>query len=381
VNVSTKPNQLRVFAVTAPGLESLCAAELTALGIDCKAIEGGVAWTGDLESVMRANLWSRVASRVLVRVAEFRAKAFFELESQAKRIPWAQFITPGGSAEFRVTARKSKLYHTGAIAQRLGDALVAAVKGACIATAKDDEDESGEDTQLFVVRFAHDVATVSVDSSGALLHRRGYRQAVAKAPLRETLAAAMLRGAGWDGSAPLTDPMCGSGTIPIEAAMLARRIAPGRDRSFAFMKWPRFAREKWDALVAKAKEGALSRSPVKIEAFDRDSGAIDAARSNAERAGVSGDVTFAVQPISALPAAGGSGLVIVNPPYGVRVGEAERLRDLYAQLGNIMRTKRPDWQLALLSANGRLERQLQLELVECFATNNGGIPVRLVRGE
>lgn len=379
---STQPNRLAAFAVTAPGLEPLCAAELARLGIDAKAVDGGVAWTGDLQSVMRANLWLRTASRVLVRVAEFKAKAFFELELNAKKIPFKRFVPPGGTAEFRVTARKSKLYHTGAIAQRLGDALIKSVKGAKVAASSkatdDDEEANATSAQLFVVRFAHDAATISVDTSGDLLHRRGYRQALAKAPLRETLAAATLLGAGWDGTTPLTDPMCGSGTIPIEAAMIARRIAPGRDRRFAFMNWPEFDASTWKRLLDEAKAGELAKAPVAIQGFDRDEGGIKAARANAERAGVTNDIEFGAQPISALPSNGEPGLVALNPPYGVRVGESEKLRNLYAQLGNVLRTRRPNARLALLSADKKLEQQLQLELHESFRTSNGGIPVHLV---
>jgi putative N6-adenine-specific DNA methylase len=385
-----KPNQLSAFAVTAPGLEDLCLRELAALGLRGKVVEGGVSWSGDLASIARANLWLRTASRVLVRVAEFRATAFFELELNAKKLPWKRFVAPGQSVEFRVTCRKSKLYHSGAVAQRFGQAVMHAVRGVKVdepsgsrESNEEQEDVASADRQLFVVRFVHDVATVSVDSSGALLYMRGYRQAVAKAPLRETLAAATLLGASWDGTTPLTDPMCGSGTIPIEAALIARRMAPGRNRSFAFLRWPELDQELWTTLLAQAKAGELAASPVKISGYDRDEGAIAAARANAERAGVAADVELAVQPISAMPAEAAEtpGLVASNPPYGVRVGESERLRNLYAQLGNVLRAKRPGWRLALLSADRGLERQLGLELDTKLTTRNGGIPVRLVMAD
>jgi putative N6-adenine-specific DNA methylase len=376
---------LDAFAVTAPGVEPLCAAELATLGIAPRAVDGGVAWRGPFDSIMRANLWSRTASRVLIRIAEFRAKAFFELELNAKKIAWARYVAAGAAVEFRVTCRKSKLYHTGAIAQRLGEAVSSAVAGVRIGKGKssvgdddDDTPENSERKQLFVVRFVHDVATVSVDTSGALLHMRGYRQALAKAPLRETLAAATILGAGWDGSTPLTDPMCGSGTIPIEAARLARRIAPGKDRSFAFFDWPEFRRDAWQSLLDEARSVELPRSPVPIDGSDRDAGAIDAARSNAARAGVTEDVTFDVRPLSALDARGGTGLVVSNPPYGVRVGESGPLRDLYARLGDVLRSRRSGWRFALLSADRQLERQIRLGLEERFVTRNGGIPVHLV---
>jgi putative N6-adenine-specific DNA methylase len=379
----SRPSQktdLTCFAVTAPGIEGICAAELEQLDVRPTVDEGGVTWTGDGGSVAAANLWLRTASRVLVRVAEFRAKTFFELERSARKIDWDRFVAPGAEVRFRVTCRKSKLYHSGAVAQRFAEAVTHCVRGAAVGdTVREDDEETVAPGQLFVVRFLHDVCTVSADSSGELLHRRGYRQAVAKAPLRETLAAAMLLGAGWKGDAPLADPMCGSGTIPIEAARVARRIAPGRDRRFAFLDWPETSSSDWKARVDRAREGELERSPVSIFGADRDAGAIDAASANAERAGVRSDIELKVQPISALAAADGTGLVIANPPYGARVGERDRLRNLYAQIGNVVRRNRPDWTVAILLADRQLEAQVGLPFRDVFETRNGGIHVRFVK--
>lgn len=379
---SKQPNRLSAFAVTAPGLESLCAAELATIGIRGKPEEGGVAWSGTPESVARANLWLRTASRVIVRVAQFRATAFFELEVQARGIRWDRFVPSGSPVEFRVTCKKSKLYHSDAVAQRFGDAIKRQVPGVRVGNVDDAAEEEQQtpnaDRQLFVVRFNHDVCTVSVDSSGALLHLRGYRQQLAKAPLRETLAAAVLLGAGWTGDTPLTDVMCGSGTIPIEAALIARRIAPGRDREFAFQRWPGIDSKRWTSLVAEARAGELARSPVEIMGADRDAGAIAASRANAERAGVADDITFNEQAVSALSPADPPGLVASNPPYGIRVGESDGLRNLYAQLGNVLRRQRPGWTLALLSADPRLEEQTRLSFTQSVRTRNGGIPVRLM---
>jgi putative N6-adenine-specific DNA methylase len=378
----TRPSALACFAVTAPGLEFLAQAELSQLGVRGKIEEGGVAFSGDLVTLARANLWLRTASRVLVRVVQFRATAFHELERHAKRIAWKRFVAPSSRVAFRVTCKKSKLYHSDAVAQRFEEAVRRAVVGVKSGRAKaqdEDDDASGAvDQQLFVVRFVHDVCTVSADSSGALLHLRGYRQQLAKAPLRETLAAAVLLGAGWTGVAPLVDPMCGSGTIPIEAALIARRIAPGKNRTFAFLGWPGTDASVWSTLLSDALAKELSRAPVMIAGFDRDEGAIEAARANATRAGVLDDIQFVAQPISALSPAEAPGLIASNPPYGVRVGEKDRLRNLYAQIGNVMRRQRAGWSLALLSAERALERQVALDFEERFATRNGGIPVRLV---
>jgi putative N6-adenine-specific DNA methylase len=377
-------NHVDAFAVTAPGLEPICAGEAAALGVRPKILEGGVAWRGSMESVARANLWLRTASRILLRVAEFKASAFFELELAARRVAWDRFLAPGSTVRFRVTCRKSKLYHSAAVAQRLADAVTRRMPGVKFETkksadAEDDDAESGP-AQVFVVRLVHDVCTVSADTSGELLHRRGYRQQLAKAPLRETIAAAMLLAADWPGDVPLIDPMCGSGTIAIEAARIARRIAPGRDREFAFHAWPDFDAAEWTKLVEGARAGELPRSAAPIAAADRDSGAIAAARANAARAGVEHDIAFTVAPVSALAAHSGRGWLVSNPPYGVRVGERDRLRNLYAQLGNVARAKLEGWTVGLLLADRRLESQIDLELHECFATRNGGIPVRMMVG-
>jgi len=358
--------------------------ELAALGLTPVAEMGGAAFRGPPESIWRANLWLRTASRVLVRVASFRAQAFHELERLARAVPWERYVASGSGVRFRVTSKKSRLYHTGGIAQRVGEAIEHRLGGGIVvgdsrSDENDDEESEGPAPQLFVIRVAHDVFTVSADSSGALLHQRGYRRAIAKAPLRETLAAAVLVASEWNGSTPLLDPFCGSGTIPIEAALMARRIAPGWSRSFAFEGWPSFERSRWEALRAEAAEGVLARAAVRIKGSDRDAGAIEAAVSNAERAGVMADVEFTARAVSAIDDCGdGVGLVATNPPYGVRVGEAARLRDLYAKLGQVLRAKCPGWRVALLSANARLDGELRLPLEERLRTRNGGIPVRLM---
>jgi putative N6-adenine-specific DNA methylase len=316
---------------------------------------------------------------VVIRVAEFRATAFFELEKSAKRIPWAQFIAPGQTAEFRVTAKKSKLYHSDAIAERLQKALASersAVEKTGVRLGRSAQSHATADNpQLFVVRVFRDVFTISIDSSGDLLHMRGYRQAVGKAPLRETLAAALLLAAEWDGSAPLLDPFCGSGTIPIEAALLARRIPPGFQRRFAFMAWPNFDPKMWRALLHESKNAALASSPAMILGSDRDAGAIESSRANAERAGVLADIDFHARAISAIQPPDVLGLVATNPPYGVRVGERTTVRNLYARFGQVLRARCAGWRVALYSPDPRLAAAMELPLGELFRTTNGGIKV------
>lgn len=378
-------DRLECFAAATPGLEKLVAEELKALGITSLVEAGGAAFRATIEAIARSNLWLRTASRVIVRVATFRAQAFHELERLARAVAWERFIGSGAPVRFRVTSRKSRLYHTGAIEQRFAEAIehrLGKPSHAARAGADEDSDATASAAQLFVIRVVHDVFTISADSSGALLYQRGYRQAVAKAPVRETLAAAILLGGGWDPRTPLIDPMCGSGTIPIEGTLIARRMAPGLRRSFAFEQWPETNAARWLAIRDEAASMVLARASTLIRGSDRDAGAIDAARANAERAGVAQDVEFSVAPISAMSCAElEPGTVATNPPYGIRVGEAAALRDLYARLGQVLRTRCPAWQLLLLSGNPRLERQLGLTLVELARTQNGGIPVRILRGE
>lgn len=385
---------LRCYAVAAPGLEGLVASELAAIGIDARADAGGVAWTGDLSSLYRANLWLRTATRVIVRVARFRATSFWELERRAAATPWAAFVAPGATVSFRVTAKKSKLYHSGAVAQRLAESVMKAVPGVRVADAPAEEGEQDEAelpgvTQLFVARIAHDELTLSVDSSGAPLYRRGYRQAVAKAPLRETLAAALLMSCGWGVDQALVDPFCGSGTIPLEAALLAGRIAPGLaspDRSprrYAFLDWAGLSPAVWRECVDGARSMARSGGFPTILGYDRDAGAIEAARANAERAGLAGIVAFEAAPISALQIpAGAPGWIVTNPPYGLRVGEQADVRRLYAAFGRTVRERADAWGLAMLSPDPKLDaiagRESGRRLEERLRTRNGGIPVRVM---
>lgn len=375
---------LECFAIVAPGLEALALAEARELGLpaELQAGGGGIAWRGDLRSVLVANVGLRIASRVVVRLATFEARSFAELERHARQIPWASVVMPREAVRFRVTCKKSKLYHSDAVAQRLADAVTRAIPGVRAegASGSDDDTPSVDDAQLFVVRMLRDECTVSADTSGALLHRRGYRQATAKAPLRETVAAALLAASGWDRVAPLVDPLCGSGTIPIEAALLARRVPPGLRRGFALEKWPLFDPADLRAAVARAEDRILPRAPVPIVGADRDAGAIEAATGNATRAGVPEDIVFRRAAISALEPPAGPGVVVTNPPYGVRVGRSRDLRDLYARLGQVLRRRCPGWSVALLSARAELAAQTGLDLSTALSTTNGGIRVRLLTG-
>ncbi|MEO8450871.1 MAG: class I SAM-dependent RNA methyltransferase [Gemmatimonadota bacterium] len=375
----SNPAPLESYVVTIPGLEAVTTAELAELGIGVDATEpGGLSIRASLADLYRVNLWLRTASRVTVRAARFHARNFAELERRAKQVDWAPFVGQGREVHFRVSCRKSKLMHEKAVVERLFDTMKAKIRGVRLVAKLADEDPSA--VQRFVVRVYRDECWISADTSGDLLHRRGYRLESTKAPLRETLAAAMLLGAGWRGERPLVDPMCGSGTIVIEAAQLARRIPPGLYRSFALQRWPIASGVPFEALRDAAREGIAARPLVAIRGSDRDAGAIAAATANAERAGVTGDIELTKAPISDLATEEAEGLVLTNPPYGARVGERKALRNLYAQLGNTLRKRAAGWDLGLLSADAMLEAQTRIPLAERYAVSNGGIRVRLVLG-
>lgn len=390
------------FAVCAPGLETWTALELYRLGLlgqapadasaergpDARSGEGvspptaagGVGFDGDLAALYRANLHLRTASRVLARLGmPFLARDFDELRAKAARLPWERFLSPGQPVALRVTCRKSKLYHSDAVARALASALAERLGRPSPLVKADEEFE--QPPQLIVVRLAEDRLTVSVDSSGTILHKRGYRLAVAKAPLRETLAAGILLASGWDQRAPLLDPFCGSGTIPIEAALMALGIPPGVGRRFAFMDWPGYDETVFTEQCSVFREqGAGGRERPVILASDRDAGAIQMARQNAERAGVADQIEFSQRAVSAIEPPAGPGWVVTNPPYGERLRGGRDLRDLYARFGDVLRARCPGWQVAVLCSDAALLGQMRLELDTSLALVNGGIRVRLGRG-
>jgi len=384
----------KLFAVCAPGLEPFTALELNQLGLigshspsqseniltesGPQYESGGIEFQGSLHDVYRANLYLRTASRVLVRLGEFYASAFPELRRKASRLLWENYLAPERPIALRVTCKKSRLYHEGAVAERLEGAIADRL-GNPPPVQKYHEDSGTELPQLIVVRLVDNLCTISIDSSGALLHRRGYRLATAKAPLRETLACAMVIASGWDTISPLLDPFCGSGTIPIEAALLARRVPAGYNRRFAFMDWPNFHSKFWDKLLADAGKAIVSDIP-KIIASDRDAGAIQAAQANAERAGVADCIEFSCKAISAIDPPPFPGRVVTNPPYGVRLSRTNDLRNLYAQLGKVLRTRCPGWHVTVLCDRVQLIRSTGLEFDKGISMTNGGLKVRLVRG-
>ncbi len=379
------PETFNAFAIAPPGIAPLVAGELRLLGMEPSEVsDAGVAFVASRRDLARANLWLRMASRVIVRIDSFEATEFSTLEKRAKLVPWADVLRPGAHVQLRVTCRKSRLYHSDAVAERIGRAIEAKVAGSRVELkAVDEESEPGAESvtpQLIIVRFDRDKCTISADSSGALLHRRGWRQAVAKAPLRETLAATLISASGWDMQTPLVDPFAGSGTIAIEAALRARNVAPGIARSFAMESWPNTNTILLSQLRKEARSLARGKAGVRIVAADRDAGACAAAQANAERAGVAHDIEVLQRAVSDtdLAALGPRGWVVTNPPYGVRVSGGADLRSLYQRMGDVIRAGGPHWHVTMLAAEQALVMQMKLPTKVLIKTTNGGLPVSIV---
>jgi putative N6-adenine-specific DNA methylase len=370
------------FAVAAPGLEEIVAGELTDLKVTApRVVDGGVEFTASQKALYEANLHLRTASRILIRLAHFRAVSFAELERNAGKIHWERVLNRGDSVSLRVTCRKSRLYHSGAVAERLERDLADRF-GANVAKAApgDEAEASTDDVQLIVVRLDHDRCTVSADSSGAHLHQRGYRTAVTQAPMRETLAAALVLASGWDRRTPLIDPFCGSGTIPIEAALIAAQVAPGRNRGFRFIQWPRYDPSEWQRVLAAAQRREKTETIPPITGTDRSAAAVRAATENAERAGVTPFVRFEKQEALGIVAKAGPGWVVTNPPYGVRLGDASESRRLMAQFGDTLRRRFGGWRIAVM-APPQLDRALGIPVRPALRTTNGGLRIAFLAGE
>lgn len=363
-----------IFLATAPGLEPVLLDEMRALGFRApKAVAGGVRIEGRWHDVWRANLQVRGASKVLARVATFKALQFSELERRAGDVAWAELLRPNASFAVEAVCAKSRLYHSGAVAERIAAVISAATGG----TVEGDAEVS------IRARMDHDVCTLSVDTSGELLHKRGFKAAVNKAPMRENLAALMLRACGYKGREPVVDPMCGSGTFVIEAAEMALGLDPGRERGFAFMKLATFDPERWQQVRDKAREKSAARPQlpegVRFYGSDRDAGAAAMSVANAARAGVAEVTSFEKRPISALePPAGPSGLVFANPPYGGRIGEKGELIALYRSLGQVLRQRFTGWRAAIVTNETWLAEATGLPFLPAGAPiQHGGIRVTL----
>lgn len=363
-----KPNgDFEIFLATLPGLESVLCAEVKAHGFRApKAIPGGVRIEGRWHDVWRANLVVRGASRVLARLDSFRVTHLADLDKRARKIPWRDVLRADVPVRVEATCAQSRIYHSGAAAERIENAIRAAL----------DPPVAPEAEVCIKARFEKDICTIAVDTSGELLHKRGFKEAVAKAPMRESLAALFLRQCGYDGHEPVVDPMCGSGTFVIEAAEIAAGLPPGRARRFAFEQLANFDEDAWRKLRGKASPITPA---VRFFGSDRDANAVTMSRANAERAGVAALTEFRRQTVSEVVAPDGPpGLVVVNPPYGTRLGDKKQLQPLYRALGQTLLGKFPGWRVGLITADASLAKATGLPFKPPAApVPHGGIRVTL----
>jgi putative N6-adenine-specific DNA methylase len=338
---------ITLIAIETFGLEAVVKREIQAMGFEhIKVSPGKVEFEAQVEDIPRANLWLRAADRVLLKMGEFKAVTFEELFEQTKELPWEEWITEDG--KFTVTGKSVK--------SMLGSirACQSIVKKAVVERLKayyqtEWFEETGPEFTI-QVSMLNDIATLTIDTSGSGLNRRGYRKQAGQAALKETLAAGLVLLSFWNKDRLLIDPMCGSGTILIEAAMIARNIAPGLKREFASEKWPAIPRYAWHSAKRDAHEAVIKDLPLKIQGYDIDPEAITASKANARSAGVGGDITFEQKDIKDLWIDSQYGIVISNPPYGVKMGELQELNQMYISIHKTFR-KKTGWSLYILSAD------------------------------
>jgi 23S rRNA (guanine2445-N2)-methyltransferase / 23S rRNA (guanine2069-N7)-methyltransferase len=378
------------YLVSAPrGLTDLLARELTGLGAqDARERSTGVVCSGALEVAYRACLWSRVANRVYLEVAQFEARDAAEFHAAVRSLDWAAHLQPGATLACDFTGRHPTITHTHFGALKLKDGIVDAMRLATGARP----DVALERPDVRVHAHAHGVAiTISIDLSGESLHRRAYRGAAGEAPLKENVAAGVLLRAGWDAlaaqGAELLDPLCGSGTFCIEAALIATDRAPGLTREhFGFLGWRGHDAGLWARLRAQAEARALAGASTRalVRGSDRDPLAIRGARENARRAGVGGYARFEAGLLAdAAPATADTpprpGLLCTNPPYGVRLEDHGAARALHRELGAVLRERFQGWSAAILIGSPELGMELGLRAYRTHALWNGGIECRLLR--
>ena len=363
----TVTNDFEIFLVSPPGLEAMLCTEVLAKDfIDPKPVTGGVLVRGGWPEVWRANLEIRGATRVLARIGAFHAGHLAQLDKLARKFPWGENLRPDVPVQVEVTCKKSRIYHAGAAAQRIETAIREEL-GAPISP----------DAELCVkARFEDNLCTISIDTSGESLHKRGHKEAIGKAPMRETMASLFLRQCGYDGREPVVDPMCGSGTFVIEAAEIAANLNPGRSRRFAFEQLTSFDAAAWKRL----RDSSHSVKPaLHFFGSDRDAGAIKMSRANAGRAGVTEFTVFQHHAVSDLtPPPGPPGLVIVNPPYGTRIGDKKPLFNLYSALGKTLSTRFAGWRVGLITTDTSLAKATGLPFAPPGRpVSHGGLNVRL----
>jgi len=364
------------FATTAKGLEEVLAGELRSLGAaDIRPKSGGVHFCGSQADGYRACLWLRTANRVLQPLGSFSCRTPEQLYDGIRSFPWETFVTPAMTLALDASTRDSALTHSRYVALKGKDAIVDRIRDWC--GNRPDIDPVAPDLPVNL-HLSGNQCTVSLDLAGVGLHRRGYRLERTIAPLRETLAAGLLLLSGWDGTTPFVDPMCGSGTLPIEAALLATRTAPGLTRSFAFQKWPGFDARSWQALRDAAHQ-QRRQVLAPVVGADRDQRALQIAQDNAARLPLGPAITWRQADFAALAPPAGSGTLLVNPPYGERLGDSKALGDLYRSIGDTLKQRWTGWTAWLFTGNMTAAKQLGLKASRRIPLWNGPIECRLLR--
>lgn len=356
-----------IFLMAAPGLEAALLAEAASARFrGARPVQGGVTIRGGWLDVWRANLELRGAGRVVATLGSFRAMHLAQLDKRSRRIPWAEILRHDVAFRVEATCAASKIYHSGAAAQRIERAIREEL-GAPVS----------EEADLCIrARIEDDLCTIGVDTSGEPLHKRGHKEAVGKAPMRETMAALFLRLCGYQGAEPVLDPMCGSGTFVIEAAEMAAGLKPGRARHFAFEKLATFDPAAWAEM---RKSSPLATPALRFYGSDKDAGAVRMSIANAARAGVADITEFRQLPAEELVAPSGPpGLVIVNPPYGGRIGDKHSLHALYNALGQRLIGRFTGWRVGLVTADTSLAKATGLPFASRFGpVAHGGLRVTL----
>jgi len=340
-------NKITLMAICSFGLEAIVKRELQALGFDNLTVANGkVEFEASPEDIPKANLWLRCADRVLLKIGEFKALTFDELFEGAKPLPWEDWITKDG--RFTVTGKS--------VSSTLGSvrACQSIVKKAVVERLKENYridwfEETGPEFTI-QISMLKDIATLTIDTSGSGLNRRGYRQKAGEAALKETLAAALVQLSFWDKDRLLIDPMCGSGTILIEAALLGRNIAPGLNRNFASERWPSIPKSIWNDARRKARASIDKKAELQLYGYDIDPAMVAAGKANARRAGVEADITFAQKDIKDLWIDQQYGIIISNPPYGIKLGDFRELNEIYISIHKTFR-KKSGWSVYILTAD------------------------------
>ncbi len=364
------------FAATAPGLEQLCRKELQALPLSLqksKISKGGVEFNGRLHDGFLANLYLRTAGRILMRIDQFKATNFRQLEKRLTEFPWELHLNNNCRPAFHITCHKSRLYHTAAIEEY----FQASVDSLCASDAG-----GGYDQNIFI-RIVKDRFTVSLDSSGTNLYKRGLKKSVGQAPIRETLAAAILLLAGYQPDTPLIDPMCGSGTFSLEAAMRTKNIPAGWFRTFTFQNWPAFRLQRWRYLKKQAQNGIRVLTSPLIFASDQHAQHCAvlkktiAAQSLQDAVQISRQNFFDINPADFTDK---EGLIVINPPYGRRLGHSSKSETSYLKMYHHLQTAFRGWRLALLAPNQSIACKNPFKL-QPQPLLHGGLKLKLLIGD